>query len=102
MKGVITEMNPESDLEQYITLQAQIDALSAQRDELKAKLLEQLPNKTTVHNGYTFSKAVRTTYTHTKAIKAQEKSLKKAKQFEIETGLATAKETEFLTVRKVS
>lgn len=87
-------------LQTYLTLQAQIDELQAKRDKLKEQLLEQLPSEPVTHEGFTFSKAMRTTYTHTDAIKTQEIALKEAKKVEIDQGLATAKQVEFLTVRK--
>ena len=88
-------------LEHYLTLQAQIDALQAQRDEMRDEIFELLSDVPVTHSGFTFSKAKRVSYTHPQAVKVQEKALKEAKKLEIEQGIATAtKETEFLTVRK--
>lgn len=104
--------NPhESLMYEYLDLTALIDEFSSRRDEVKTQLLEQLPEKTTRCGDFVFTKTVRTAYTYTDAIKEQEKALRdamkdqetairEAKQKEVEQGLAEAKVTEILTVRK--
>ena len=89
-------------LEQYLKVQEQLETLQAKREALRATLLESLPREGAHYSGHSFIRAVRTTYTHTAAVRTQEKALKAAKQFEISQGLAVVdKATEYLMVRRL-